>query len=139
MTLREKQTEFAFAVAGLLCEARSRGYAVTLGECYRSNEQAELNAIGLAGRARVAGLVRQLFPLLADAIKDNGNAGGIRNSLHGSRLAVDLNLFRNGVFLQRTEDYRELGEWWETQHELARWGGRFGDGNHFSFAHNGRK
>jgi hypothetical protein len=52
-------------------------------------------------------------------------------------LAIDLNLFKDGNFLSATEDHKELGEWWEEQHELCRWGGRFSnaDGNHYSLVH----
>lgn len=60
-------------------------------------------------------------------------------SLHGKRLAVDLNLFRDGKFLTRTEDHQPLGEWWEKLHPLCRWGGRFNDGNHYSLEHEGIK
>jgi hypothetical protein len=38
-----------------------------------------------------------------------------------------------------TDVHRPLGEWWEKQHELCRWGGRFGDGCHYSVAHRGLK
>ena len=58
---------------------------------------------------------------------------GFENSNHTRCLAIDLNLFRCGVYLTETEDHRELGEWWEKQHPEARWGGRFNDGNHYSF------
>lgn len=58
-------------------------------------------------------------------------------SLHGKRLAVDFNLFKDGTFLTSTEAHRPLGEWWEKQHPLCRWGGRFRspDGNHYSMEH----
>ena len=49
----------------------------------------------------------------------------------------NLNLFVDGVWLQSTEAHRELGEWWESVG--GSWGGRFGDGNHYSLAHEGRK
>ena len=62
---------------------------------------------------------------------------GHKNSNHKAKLACDLLLFQDGAYLTHNEDYRELGEWWEKQHELCRWGGRFADGNHFSFYHNG--
>lgn len=52
-------------------------------------------------------------------------------SNHKLKCAIDLNLFKNGKFMQKTEDHKELGEWWERQHELCRWGGRFNDGNHY--------
>ena len=64
---------------------------------------------------------------------------GHPSSAHKNKLAIDLNLFRDGRFLGGTEDHRQLGEWWEQQHELCRWGGRFNDGNHYSLEHNGVK
>jgi hypothetical protein len=64
---------------------------------------------------------------------------GIKNSLHGDRLAVDVNLFKDGKWLQKTEDHKPLGEYWESLHPLCRWGGRFNDGNHYSIEYQGRK
>lgn len=112
MTLREKQSLFAKFVAFLILEAEYLGYAVTLGEAYRSPEEA----------------LR-----LAKAKK------GIARSLHTQRLAIDLNLFKDGHYLSSTESHRPLGEWWEQQHAFCRWGGRFGDGNHYSFEHDSVK
>jgi len=60
-------------------------------------------------------------------------------SAHKVKLAIDLNLFRDGEYLQLTEDHRPLGEWWKEQHPLARWGGDFDDGNHYSFEWGGVK
>lgn len=59
------------------------------------------------------------------------------NSNHYIKLAADLNLFRNGKYLTRSEDHKELGEYWESLG--GSWGGRFGDGNHYSLEWNGRK
>lgn len=59
------------------------------------------------------------------------------NSLHYSRLAIDLNLFRDGIYLNSTEDHKQLGEFWESI--SGSWGGRYGDGNHYSLEHDGRK
>ena len=61
----------------------------------------------------------------------------IKNSLHYIGLAKDINLFRNGKYLSKTEDYNELGEFWESLG--GTWGGRFDDGCHFSIEHNGVK
>ena len=63
--------------------------------------------------------------------------GHMVNSLHYVRLAIDLNLFRDGKYLTSTEDHRPLGEYWESIG--GAWGGRFGDGNHYSLEHQGRK
>lgn len=54
-------------------------------------------------------------------------------SLHTVRLAVDLNLFIDGAYQESTEAHRPLGEMWESLG--GSWGGRFGDGNHYSLAH----
>jgi hypothetical protein len=113
MTLGQKQRVFARLVGKLIEQAYLMGYEVSLGDAYRD--------------PRVHGAL------------------GVRksyshpNSAHKVRLAIDLNLFRNGEYLELSEDYKSLGEWWEQQHPLARWGGRFDDGNHFSFEHNGVK
>lgn len=113
MTLKEKQVIFTYLVSGLIAEAFRQEFDVTLGEAYRSPEEAE-----------------RLYKLGKGALR----------SLHTSRLAIDLNLFRAGVYLTKSEDYRTLGEWWKRQHPFARWGGDFAkpDGNHFSLAHGGR-
>ena len=63
--------------------------------------------------------------------------GGISNSNHRNRLAIDLNLFKNGEYLTLTEDHIELGIYWESIG--GTWGGRFQDGCHYSLEHNGVK
>jgi len=112
MTLRQKQSLFASLVPGLIEFAISEGYEVTLGEAYRSPEEA----------ARLAKL-----------------GVGLKNSLHIDKLAIDLNLFKDGKYLSSTASHEPLGAFWELLHPLCRWGGRFGDGNHYSLEHEGRK
>jgi hypothetical protein len=112
MTLRQKQSVFVRLVARLIIYAEMAGYELTFAEAYRSPEEA----------ARLAKLGK-----------------GIKTSLHTSRLAIDLNLFKDGKYLSSTEAHRTLGEWWEQQHDLCRWGGRFNDGNHYSLTHGGRQ
>lgn len=106
---------FTRCVASLIGWATSRSYALTFGEAWRAPETALLYA------------------------KDGR---GISNSLHIERLAVDLNAFKDGRYLSRSEDYAELGAYWESlsnEEITCHWGGRFGDGNHFSIGHAGRK
>lgn len=77
---------------------------------------------------------------LGDAYRDPRVNYGHPLSAHKKRLAIDLNLFTaSGVWLDKTEDHKELGEWWKKQHPLARWGGDFEDGNHYSFEFEGIK
>jgi len=116
MTLRQKQSLFMRMVARLIDRATEMGYELTFGEAYRPPETAELYA--QQGR-------------------------GVIGSLHCDRLAIDLNLFRDGHYLSSTEAHRPLGEWWEgqsTDQIICRWGGRFTkpDGNHYSLQHGSR-
>ena len=113
MTLGEKQRLFTRLVGQLIARIYASGYEATFGEAYRTREQAILNA---------------------------QNGTGIANSLHTDRLAIDLNLFRDGTYLTRTEDWEPFGVFWEGLHEDCRWGGRFTkpDGNHFSITFGGR-
>ena len=110
MTIIEAQQRFALMVGKLLIQADAMGYGVTLGEAHRPPELAALYA--RQGR-------------------------GIANSLHTQRLAIDLNLFKDGKFLTTTEAHAPLGEWWESIG--GSWGGRFKDGTHYSLAYGGRK
>lgn len=63
---------------------------------------------------------------------------GHPNSLHKQRLAIDLNLFDDdGRYLRDSDDHAELGAYWEKMG--GTWGGHFGDGNHYSLAHEGMR
>lgn len=111
MTLGQKQRKFTRMVADLIIFAYEQGYELTVGDAFRD--------------PRVHGSVGQK--------KSYSSA----NSLHKERLAIDLNLFKDGKFLTQTEDHRPLGEYWESLG--GSWGGRFEDGNHYSLEHGGRK
>ena len=112
-TLGEKQRRFARMVPRLLDKAHELGFEVSLGDAYR-----DPRVHGSFGRKKGYSAPR---------------------SVHKLRLAIDLNLFRDGRYLTRSEDHRPLGEWWERQYPDARWGGRWHDGNHYSFEHGGCK
>ena len=62
---------------------------------------------------------------------------GRKHSNHKIKLATDLNLFKDGVYLTSTTAHAPLGEKWESMG--GDWGGRFKDGNHYSLEHNGRR
>lgn len=110
-TLGQKQRRFT-RMTGLLIEyAYQQGYELTYGDAFRDE--------------RVHGKVGEK--------KGYSSA----NSLHKERLAVDFNLFKDGKYLTSSEDHKPLGEYWESLG--GTWGGRFGDGNHYSLAHGGRK
>ena len=114
-TLGQHQRRFLPLVAKLIDFAYAHGYELTAGEMYRSSEQAALNA---------------------------QHGSGIANSLHTLRLAVDLQLFKDGIYLTDSDAYRPLGEFWKALDPTAAWGGDFisrKDGNHFSLSWGGIK
>jgi len=112
LTLREKQSQFARMVTlQLIPKLYELGYEFTYGDAYRD--------------PRLHGKIGEVLGY------------GHRNSCHKLRLAVDLNLFKDGKFIESTEDHRLLGEYWESIG--GAWGGRFEDGNHYSLEHNGFK
>jgi hypothetical protein len=113
VSIRPQQVEFARLVPRLIDKAFELGLEVTLGDVFR-----DPRVFGPIGQKRGYGHPR---------------------SAHKQKMAIDLNLFRDGAYLDSTEAHRELGEWWEKQHPLARWGGRFEDGNHYSFEVGGIK
>ena len=104
MKLSEHQQAFAQDAARLILHVPELGYACTLGEALRTTEMAELYA---------------------------KRGTGIKNSQHIKKLAIDINLFKDGVYLSDTESHRPFGEWWESLNSLNRWGGRYKDGNHY--------
>ena len=68
---------------------------------------------------------------LGDAYRDSRCPYGSKSSRHKRRLAIDINLFKDGVYQTDTEAHRPLGEWWIRQGGI--WGGVFGDGNHYEW------
>lgn len=110
-TLGQKQRRLTLMIAKLIHFAYEQGYELTFGDAYR-----DPSVHGAMG------------------VKKSYSAA---NSVHKIRLAVDLNLFKDGVYLTRTEDHRVLGEKWEAMG--GTWGGRFNDGNHYSLEHDGKK
>lgn len=111
MTLVEKQRRFTRMLADLIAFAYENGYELTVGDAYRD-------------------------PRLHGAVGTKLGYGRSRSN-HKERLAMDFNLFRDGAFLQKNEDHHPLGEYWESIG--GSWGGRFGDGNHYSLEHDGRR
>ena len=107
MKLLDSQQKFSLYVSGLIRYIYDCGYKCTLGDAYRSTEQAAIYA---------------------------NLSVGVKNSLHCKRLAIDINLFsKTGEYLNKTESYVRFGEYWESLDPNNRWGGHFKrpDGNHF--------
>lgn len=110
-TLGQKQRRFVRMIGLLIEYAYQNGYELTFGDAFRDPR--------LHGDMGV-------------------KAGyGAASSNHKVRLAIDFNLFKDGKFLQGTDDHKVIGEYWESMG--GTWGGRFKDGNHYSLEHNGYK
>ena len=142
MTLREQRVLLGDLLAKLILHVNGTdGYSCAVGEVLRSDEQAAINALKEDGRARLATHLETVpeFHALAMATGNNGKGNGILLSIHRDGLAVDLLLYKGGVWCQDAKDYEQFGVWWEGQHPLARWGGRFRDPAHFSLEWQGRR
>ena len=118
MSLSKTQQDFTYDIMKLIEYAYSTGYQLTFGDAYRSPK-----AFGNQGQKGPYGRDR---------------------SAHKYRLAVDFNLFQDGLYLTGSNDYKPLGEYWKTLAEDNVWGGDFldkngksRDGNHFSKRYRG--
>jgi hypothetical protein len=120
MTLGQKQRLLAKLLPRLLDKAHELGFEVTLGDAYRD--------------PRAFGMVGEKGPMPGKPAPY-----GAVSSCHKMRLAIDLNLFRDDVYLTTTRDHEPLGKFWESLDPLCTWGGRFNDANHYSITHNGCK
>ena len=113
MTLREARCKFTECIAKLIFQAYSLGNDIALAE----------------------GMDRKT---IKDPTSDH-----MKGSLHDIGLAQDFDLYKDGVYLVKNEDHLLLGEWWEqlgvSRGFPLRWGGRFKDGNHYSWEWEGRK
>ncbi len=113
MKLGEKQEVFMRLLPRLIDKAHSLGFEIRGGDLFRD-------------------------PRVHGNFGDSVGYGN-KNSCHKLKLAIDLNLMKDGKLIHSTKGHQELGEWWEKQHPLCRWGGRFKDGNHYSLTHYGRQ
>lgn len=109
------QSKFTLTIADFIQKVYQNNYKLTFGEAWRPPEMARIYA---------------------------QEGKGIINSVHCLRLAVDLNAFYNGEYLDGSKDSHiplltKLGEIWESMG--GSWGGRFHikDYNHYSFEYNG--
>lgn len=97
MTLREKQSVFALNVSKLIAFAYSEGYELTGGEWLRTEAQ--------------------------QMIYVNSGRSKTIHSRHLLKLAIDLNLFKDGKILTMPNELKFLGDYWESLNPDNRWGG----------------
>ncbi len=102
------------------------GYECALNECKRTLLQAWANARQKGSKIQTispAGNISE-FP-------ETVGGSGISKSNHLEARAVDIDLYKDGIYLGDTESHRSAGEYWESLHENFRWGGNYGDGGHY--------
>lgn len=59
---------------------------------------------------------------------------GSKKSPHTEGLAADILIYKNGIYLTDSADYKFAGDYWKTLDSNNKWGGDFNvrkDGNHF--------
>lgn len=100
MSLRQSQVAFLLDVCKLITKATELGFEVTGGELVRTKEQADL-------------------------YKKTGFSKAGDKSLHCKRLAIDLNFFIGGGYVEDKATLMPIGEYWESLNPLNSWGGLF--------------
>lgn len=112
MRLSTKQKRFAELLGVFLVWIHSNpNRTITFGEVWRTKEQQELYV--KAGKSKTM------------------------NSKHLDRCAVDINLFIDGRLTWVAEDFKPLGEFWESLDPGCKWGGNFKnfvDAVHFEYS-----
>ena len=102
----ERQQTFTLNVAKLILYINVKGYKCTFGETLRTKEMAQIYA---------------------------KTGKGIVDSNHLYKLAVDLNLFKNGVYLSDAKEYKQFADYWLTLNTFNESGyyWKSVDANHF--------
>lgn len=98
-TLLKYQFIFSENVGKLIFFAYSRNFQITLGEAYRTQYQQD-----------------QYF---------RSGYSKVKYSNHQNRLAIDLNLFINGLTCNDRKYYEVLGDYWTKLHPYNKWGGHY--------------
>lgn len=107
MTLREKQSVFSLNVAKLISFAYNNGYEITLGEVYRTIEQQYLYFWGYKLSVIFGSLKLVKTKQLSKTM----------DSRHLKKLAIDINLFKDGNLCEKKEDFKEIADYWKLLNE----------------------
>jgi len=125
MSLRKKQSIFALNVSKLIQFSYENGYEITLGEVLRTQDQQKLYFEGY-----------KLVKIGSDLkLAKTSTKSKTMSSKHLKKLAIDINLFKDGKYLTKREDFKLLAEYWKSLHEKNtcgyywRW-----DMNHFQMS-----
>lgn len=108
MSLGKEQEAFSKDVLSLFTYLHEKGFQVRIGEAYRTKEQQEIY---------IKAKRSQTF-----------------NSMHLKKCAIDLHIFKGGVWLKAKGELQKIGDFWESLSPKNRWGGNwksFTDCPHF--------
>lgn len=116
MSLLSNQNTFALNVAQFIVWLNANYYKATFGEAYRPQEMQDIYF--------KKGLTKKKY------------------GKHQDRLAIDLNIFRDGKLLTSAQELKLVGTKWQSMNKSNRWGGdwngngsthdeTFEDPNHF--------
>ena len=109
MSLSDKQWIFLQNVGNLIMYAAKNGYKLTLGGGYRTEDQQWLYYNGKT--------------ITDGKLVDTTRKSKTMNSKHLKRLAIDFNIFKNGVLTYDIKDVELLGRYWESLNSKNEYGG----------------
>ena len=103
MSLSKEQRIFTRHIGCLIAFAYEQGLELTFGHAWRSPEEQQ-------------------------RLRNEGKSQTLK-SKHLDRLAVDFNLFKNDRLSWEWEDYKVLGDYWESLDPKNTWGGDWNQDN----------
>ena len=107
MTLRENQEKFTDDTLLLFAYIKGNAYTFTYGEVWRHE-------------------IMQAWYV------ENGFSKTM-NSNHRKRLAIDLNIFKDGSYITNKLMLQHIGDYWESLSPENKWGGNFVDSKGSSY------
>lgn len=115
MSMSDHQWEFLKDVAKLIEFAEKNGFKLTGGELYRTTPQQLMYFYGRTLK-EVGGTVE---------LVDDRRKSHTMQSNHQRRLAIDVNIFKNGKLTYEKQELQAMGDYWESLSPHNRWGGNF--------------
>lgn len=95
-------------------------------------------------RIKFSGMISELmvwakgygYEVAYDEVTNHAGTGHMPSSLHYSGCAADLLIYKDGMYLEKGDEYRVLGDRWKEMDKDCRWGGDFTsvDLDHYSFS-----
>ena len=105
-SLRQDQSIFALNVAKLIIFAYENGYEISFGEALRPNDMQLLYFFGYKIKVEDGELSLEKAPRKSKTL----------NSYHKKKLAIDINLFKDGKYLTSKKAHEPLALYWKSLH-----------------------